>query len=327
MKTTMKTTNTILLLLFAGSFCLGQTISISGTVKDQHGQPVPLAFVRDMQHYYATFADSTGTYVLKADPSSVLIAIAPNYNDVKVKIDNKSGINIVMEKGASSSAGTLTTLAANGSDNNSSFLNNMPVANQNGFSTKVQEGFNQEPTKGSRYLFTNWVHGFATSTGDSLLYDVNNLYNYDKIDGDVLFTKDKANISKIDKAKVKSISLYDGKLYPRVFENAPTINNKAFVEVLISTPKYKVYKKMETKLVRANFHTDGVIESGHKYDEYTDAERYYFVKLPGGQPQSFSLKKSVVKKLFAGDADKYIDAHGDTDINDDYLRDLGYNLY
>ncbi|MDB4918419.1 carboxypeptidase-like regulatory domain-containing protein [Mucilaginibacter sp.] len=323
----MKIINFFFYMLLLCTTCFSQTISITGTIKDQQGQPVPLAFVRDGQHFYATFADSTGAFILMADPASSLIAIAPGYSDANVKIDGKRSIAVVMTKGGSSSAGNSNTSASSSQTQNIiDFLNSQPVSNQTGYSQKVQEGFNQEPTRGSRYLFNNWVHGFATGTGDSLLYDANNLYNYDKMDGDILFTRDKVSVFRIDKAHIKTISLYTGEPYPLTFENAPAVYNKPFVQVLVSSPKYRVYKRTETKLVRANFHTDGVIESGHKYDEYTDEAKYYFVKLPDGQPQSISLKKSTIKKLFGGDADKFIAAHGGKDIDDSYLRDLNYNL-
>src|ERR1700712_3822324 len=98
----MKFISSFLFMLLISSIGFSQTVSITGTVKDQQGQPVPLALVRDAQHHYATMADSIGAFLLKADPSSMLITIAPGYTDSKVKIDNKASIAIVMQRGASS---------------------------------------------------------------------------------------------------------------------------------------------------------------------------------------------------------------------------------
>ena len=75
----------------------------------------------------------------------------------------------------------------------------------------------------------------------------------------------------------------------------------------------------------ANFHTDGVITSGNRYDEYEDNVHYFFVK-PGDKPKQISLKKKTIKELFGGEADKFINAQGDREIDDDYLRDLNYTL-
>jgi hypothetical protein len=94
----MKLSCLTFLLLTISGLAFSQTISINGIIKNTDGQPVPLAFVRDLQHYYATYADSSGTFLLKADPSSTLVAIATGYADRQVKIENKNTITIVMVK-------------------------------------------------------------------------------------------------------------------------------------------------------------------------------------------------------------------------------------
>ncbi|ASU32543.1 hypothetical protein [Mucilaginibacter xinganensis] len=315
------------IIIVSGVNAFSQTIAITGAVKDDQGQHVPLVFIRDAQHFYATYADSSGAFRIKADPSSTLIAIAAGYADTKVKIDGKSTINIVMAKGNSSSAnGASSTAGATNAGAAAAFSNKEPLVNQSGSSTAVKAGFNQEPTKGSPYLFANWVHGFAVGAGDSLLYDINNLYNYDKTSGDLLYTQDLKRIMQVNKQAIKYFCLFNGKLYPQIFESAPAVSSKPFTEVLLSTSRYKIYKQTDTKLIRADFHTDGVIESGHRYDEYDDAVHYYFVRLPGDKPKQISLKKKTLKELMAGDADKFISAQGDRDVDEDYVRDLAFSL-
>jgi hypothetical protein len=318
----------VIICLFVNSVSTlpAQTISISGTVKNAHGQPIPMAFVRDMQHYYATYADSTGTFLLKADPASTLAAIAPNYADADIKIGGKTAVEIVMNKGVSSSARTaINTAESVDLSTLSSYLNKQAIVSQTGSSTAIKAGFVQEPTRGSPYLYTNWAHGFAIGTGDSLFYDINNLYNYDKVSGNLVFTKDGVNILQANKQGIKYFSLFNGKIHPAIFESAPAVGNKPFIEVLLSTAKYKIYKQTDAKFQRAEFHTDGVIQSGNRYDEYEDATHYYLVK-PGEKPKQVSLKKKMLKEGLGGDADKFISAQGDRDIDDDYLRDLSYSL-
>jgi hypothetical protein len=203
---------------------------------------------------------------------------------------------------------------------------NQQVVSQTAYSQSAKEGFNQEPTRGSPYLFNNWLPGFAINKKDSLFHNDSNLYNYDKATGDILFTIDKNTIMKAAKQQIKTFNLYDGGVYPYVFEHMPAINDKSFISVILSTSKYKLYKYIDTKLMRADFHSDGVIESGKKYDGYQDAVKYYFVKLPDGQPKTFPLKRKALKELFAGDADKFIETRGDRDIDDEYLTELGYSL-
>lgn len=322
----MKAIVILFLFIFNGLWLNAQSIFVSGTIKNSQGQPVPLAFVRDMQHYYATYADSTGAFMLKVDPASAISVIAPDYADMTVKIDGKASVNVIMEKGTSSSA--RTAVVANLNNNLailSDYLNRQTMVSQSGSTTSVKTGFVHEPTKGSPYLFTIWARGFAITTGDSLLYDVNNLYNYDKLTGNLVFTKDGKNILQANTQGIKSFNLFNGKLHPNVFVNAGEVSKKPFIEILVTTPKYKLYKQTDTKLLEANFHTDGVITSGNRYDEYEDNVHYFFVK-PGDKPKQISLKKKTVKELLGGDADKFINAQGDRNVDDDYLHDLNYAL-
>ncbi|MDO3642305.1 carboxypeptidase-like regulatory domain-containing protein [Mucilaginibacter sp. L3T2-6] len=314
----------LLLLISATSFA--QTASLTGKVKNGEGQPIPLAFIRDQGHYYATYTDSAGSFILKGDPASSLLAIAPGYADIGVKIDGKASIDIVMQNGISSSAKTAVINDLNGNLSSlSAYLNKQTIVSQAGGTTSVKAGFVQEPTRGSPYLFTVWARGFAITNGDSLLYDVNNLYNYDKLTGNLVFTRDGKNILQANIAGVKSFSLFNGKPHPFVFVNAPEISKKPLIEILVATPRYKLYKQTDTKLQEANFHTDGVITSGNRYDEYEDNVHYFFVKT-GDKPKQISLKKKTIKELFGGDADKFVSAQGDRDVDDDYLRDLNYAL-
>jgi len=319
------TTSLILLLTSAASFA--QTIEVKGIVNNQKGQPVPYAFVRDAQHNYATYADSTGTFLIKADPASELAVYANNYKSTQVKIENKTDITVVLP--ADGQGGAVANLNSGNEEVNSTFLSRgqMLVINSGipsgGGSAK--EGFTQEPTRGSRYLFTNWVPGYGINKKDSLVVETSNMYNYDKINGNILYTNDGRSMAQVSPSQLKSFSLYDRKGRAHFYESAPEINKKPFVEVLLSTPKYKIYKKSDTKLTRADFHTDGVLEMGHRYDEYVDNDRYIFVG-GDGKMQSISLKKSTLKKLLSGDADAFIASQGSRDVDEDYVRDLGSSL-
>jgi len=319
------TTSLILLLTSAASFA--QTIEVKGTVNNQKGQPVPYAFVRDAQHNYATYADSTGSFLIKADPGSALAVYANNYKSTQVKIDNKTDVAIVLP--ADGPGGTVANLNSGNEDVNSTFLTRgQMLVITTGLPSgggSAKEGFTQEPTRGSRYLFTNWVPGFGISKKDSLVVETTNLYNYDKMNGNIIYTNDGKSMAQVSPAQLNSFSLFDKKGHPHVYVNAPEINNKPFVEVLLTTPKYKIYKKIDTKLQRADFHTDGVLEMGHRYDEYVDVDRYYFVGADG-KSQSISLKKSTLKKLLGGDADAFIVSQGSRDVDDDYVKDLGSSL-
>lgn len=323
----MKSISTVLILLLTGATVFAQTIEVKGTVNNQKGQPVPFAFVRDAQHNYATYADSTGAFLIKADPASALAVYANNYKSAQVKIDNKTDITVVLP--ADGQGGVVANLNSGNGEVNSSFLSRGQMLT---ISTGLpsggavaKDGFVQEPTRGSRYLFSNWVPGYGISKKDSLVVETSNMYNYDKINGNILYTNDGKSMAQVSPSQLKSFSLYDRKGHAHLYENAPGVDKKPFVEVLLSTPKYKIYKKIDTKLSRADFHTDGVLEMGHRYDEYVDVDRYYFVGADG-KLQSVSLKKSTLKKLLGGDADAFIASQGSRDVDEDYVKDLGSSL-
>lgn len=307
----------------AGSGAHSQTVGISGTVSNQKGQPVPYAFVRDAQHNYATFADSTGSFMLKADPASSLQAEAANYKTTQAKIDGKTKIDIVLPAGENN--GSVESMKSVKDAINNEFLHQGQLLfGGDASQQQVKQGFVQEPTRGSRYLYADWIPGYGVNKNDGLIAELSNMYNYDKIAGNIMYTNDGKSMSAIANDQVKTFVLFE-KGKPHVYENNPAIEGKKFVEVLLSTPKYKIYKKIDTKLDRADFHTDGVVTMGHRYDEYTDVERYYFVG-EDGKAKSISLKKSTLKKLMGSDAETFIASQGSRDVDEEYVKDLGNSL-
>jgi hypothetical protein len=326
----MKIISTISILVLSTTFAFSQTISVSGTVSDQSGRPVPFAFVRDAQHNYATYADSTGTFVLQADPSSSLAVFANNFKKTDVKIDNKTSVKIVLPTVAADEVvRVVNSESAVGSPSGSFLQNRQMLVTTSGTAAPgqiIKEGFTQEATRGSRYLFEEWVPGFGVSNKDSLIVETTNLYNFDKLNGNLMYTNDGRSMAGISIQQIRTFTLYDRKGKKHVYENAPTVSDKPFIEVLVSTPRYKIYKKIDTKLKRADYHTDGVLEMGHRYDEFQDVERYYFVSGANPKPQSISLRKSALKKVFAGDADAFITSQGSRDVDDEYVKDLGNSL-
>jgi len=314
---------TTLIFALAGFTAYGQTVGISGTVSNQKGQPVPYAFVRDAQHNYATFADSTGNFMLKADPASSLQAEAKSYKTTQAKIDGKTKVDIILP--AAENTGDVESVKSIKDVINGEFLRQGQLLfGGDASQQQVKQGFVQEPTRGSRYLYADWIPGYGINKNDGLIAELGNMYNYDKIAGNIMYTNDGKSMAAIANDQVKTFILFE-KGRPHVYENSPAIDGKKFVEVLLSTPKYKIYKKLDTKLDRADFHTDGVVTMGHRYDEYTDVERYYFVG-EDGKAKSISLKKSALKKMLGTDADAFIASQGSRDVDEEYVRDLGNSL-
>ncbi len=311
------------LLILISTITFGQTIAVSGTVTDDQGKPVPFAFIKDAEHNYATFSDPDGAFTLNADPSSRLMASCSNYKESVVKIDNQPNVKIVLTTGgdAGGSAANLKKSADvfkvhelnTGTDDRAA----RPLAS---FGTAHDE------LHGSPYLFSDWVHGFAVSTADSINENDGYLFNYQKLDGALLYTEDGKKMYQVNKAEIKGFTLFDQKGQPFTFENVPSIDPKHYVQVLASGTKYKIYKDLDTKFLKNDFTTNGITSTGNNYDSYVDEGVYYIVKLPGGQPQKVTLKRKSIRNAFAADADKankFMSAHDSDDVDDTFLKGLG----
>jgi len=182
-----------------------------------------------------------------------------------------------------------------------------------------------DDTKGSRYLFKDWVSGFVVSPQDSVYKNPNYGFNYDKMNGGLLLTQDKKSVIEIDQSRIKSFTLYDNLGRTQVFEYAPEIDKTHYPQVLASGSKYKIYKLTTTKFVKANYQTDGMTSTGNNYDEYVDEDTYYVLNVQTKQLQPLGLKKKAIKTAFANEGNKinsFFEAYTDK-IDDSYLKKLG----
>jgi hypothetical protein len=314
----MKKTLLFGLLILLNATVFGQTVSVSGTVSNQNGKPVPFAFIYDSQHPYATYADSAGQFSIKADFTSNLIATANNYLRATAKISNTSDVKIVMTAAPSNNNATIDPSLKN------IFKQEEGFVDMNIGSTYIK-GSHQENVHGNRYLFDDWVHGYVVGEKDSIKQNDNYLFNYDKMSGDLIFATGGKDMHLGVKKEIKQFKLFDngGKRY--VFEDVPAIDDKHYMQVLASGNKYKIYKAFNTKFIKSDYTTNGITSHGNNYDEFVDDSVYYVVKLPGGQPEKLSLKKKAIKTAFAADSDKVNKflSDNDADIDDAYLEKLG----
>lgn len=293
------------------------TVSVNGTVTDQKGKPIPFAFINDSQHPYATYSDPNGAFSLMVDPGSNLIITAKFHNLVRAGLNNLANIKVVMTGDSSSQTTIIKASAAN------FFTRDESIVDHNVSINRIGTG--QEGLHGSRFLFGDWVHGFAITPKDSIKQDDEYLFNYDKVGGNLLFTRNKTTALLVVKQEIKGFTLYDENAQPYVFEDVQAINAKHYVQVLTSGPKYKIYKDLSTTFIKASFSTNGITSSGNNYDEYKDENVYYVVKLPGGVPQKTELKSKAIKAAFTTEPDKVkkFFADNDSDIDENYLRSLG----
>jgi len=305
------------LFIFLGTAAFAQTTTVSGTVADDQGKAVPFAFIKDSQHNYATFSNADGEFTLKADPASRLIATCSNYQESIVGIDNQPNVKIVLKQGAGADKKAKSSDAFQIKEENTVEKWARPLA---------RFGTSKEDLHGSPYFFSDWVHGYTLTDKDSLRENDSYLFNYQKIDGVLLYTSDGKTMNMLDKSQAKKFVLFDGSGQQATFEAVPEIDNKHYFQVLASGSKYAIYKDLNTKFLKADFQTNGITTSGNNYDSYVDEAIYYVVKFPGGKPQKISLKRKAIKAAFAADADKinkYLTDHDSDEVDDNFLKGAG----
>ncbi|MFI5137793.1 MAG: hypothetical protein ACHQIM_08185 [Sphingobacteriales bacterium] len=179
-----------------------------------------------------------------------------------------------------------------------------------------------EETKGSRYLFDDWVRGFVLSPDGTICKDSSYGFEYDKIEGGLLLTQDKKSVIRVDNSKIKSFTLYDKQNQPEVFVLAPQIDPVHYVQVIADGAKFRIYKFTQTHFVKNNYHTDGIATTGNNYDEYVDDNTYYVLNVQNNQLKELSLKRKAIKTVFGNGADSYLSSNPGT-IDDEYLKKLG----
>jgi hypothetical protein len=349
----------VVIFLVAGiiGFASAQTISISGTVKTADGDALHLAFVQDKQYKNGAYTDSLGSFSLAVNPNSKLKVSCWGFRDTLIDINNqttfaivlKPTVNIVASRSnitpqaddhnninmATFSAGTvrdepsvpnhLETYSYQASP-----THKVTVTLTSGSFDMAQGAVfpvftHKEATQGSRYLFDDWVHGYVVTAADSVIQNPVLFFNYDKIGGGLLLTKDKHAAIEVYRENVKSFTLFDALNQPLTFAPVPEIDKTHYVQVIASGNNYKIYKTIKTKFIASNYESDGLASTGNNFDLYQDEFDYYILNVKTNQLQKIGLKKKVLKQAFAADgtkADGYFKTN-DGDIDDNYLASLG----
>ena len=202
---------------------------------------------------------------------------------------------------------------------------------ENAFKDIAQYGTNtmvtfssRENIRGSRYLFPNWVKGSVTDKTNTNYNNPAYFFNYDKISYHLFMTTDKKDVIELDPENIKAFTLSNdaGAIY--AYEKIPVIDPAAFLQVIKKdTGNYSAYKLTKTKFEKANYHTDGMVETGKNYDEYADEYQYYIVFKNSAYKKVELIKKSLVKALSDNQkAATYFKDHKDDDVNESYLLEL-----
>jgi len=331
-----------------------QTITITGTVKTGDGDPLHFAFVQDRQYKYAAYTDSLGNFSVTANPASKLKVSCRGFRDTLVNINNRTVIAIVLRPFVNivaSRSNIPATVNENSNINEATLrdqiMNRDVSVDVPGYTRQYKDRgghtatltsatvdmaqgaifpvfTHKEATQGSRYLFNDWVHGYVVKTNDTIIQGPDLFFNYDKMGGSLLLSKDKHAAIEVYKEQIKSFTLVGDLNQQYTFTMAPEIDKTHYVQVIAAGNNYKIYKLTKTKFIAANYSTDGLASTGNNYDEYADDGTYYVIS-KGGPPVKISLKKKALKEAFSADQGKlnqYFQANN-SNIDDNYLKDLG----
>lgn len=314
----MKKTYLIGLVLSAAGFIASaQTNAITGAVKDQQGNPLRFVFVGDMQNKYAVFTDSLGNFSMSAKSDAKLKFSLLGYKEENVAV-NGASLQVVLK--ASGDAADAQTVSTDLKTTDS----NQPLATM-GDGGVIAPTHQKGELRGSMYIFKNFAHGYVITASGDINYNPSYLFDYDKMSGALLLTQNKRVITEVSWDQIQSFVLYSNGDERFVFTKAPDIDKSHYVQVLASGDKYKIYKLIKTRFVKADYVNAGVIAHGTDFDEYVDEPEYYVVDAQSGQAKKLSLKKKSIKEDFVKEADKtnkYLSDNGGS-INDDYLSKFG----
>lgn len=300
----------------AAQFVFAQTSNIIGTVKDEKGNPLHFVFVGNVNEKIAAYTDSMGNFNL---------AVAPG---TKLEFDLRGyeGTSLTINKADDSPQVTLKSISTGVSNNSvSTIKRDTTFQRPNNVYLDRLPGHEKGKTKGNRYLLDIFAHGIFVNSQGSLVYNRDYLFDYDKIGGGLLLTKDGKSILELSFDQTQSFTLYSSTDDVYVFEKVPSVDVSHYLQVLSAGKNYKIYKLIKTTFKKSDYVNAGMIQRGNDYDEYTDDADYYAFDIHGNQMKKFTLKKKSIKEGFVKDGDKVNKFLSDNsgEINDAYLSKLG----
>jgi hypothetical protein len=134
------------------------------------------------------------------------------------------------------------------------------------------------PIKGSPLLFdSSWAHAKVVAENNEVISNDSLLFNFNKLNQNLLLTKDYRKIYEVDRRDFKSVTFYwrDSVF---IFEHVFAINKKDFFQELIrDDKKYSLYKFIHTTIKPVSWHNNGLTTEDLLYDQYVDDPVYYII--------------------------------------------------
>jgi len=182
----------------------------------------------------------------------------------------------------------------------------------------------KEDTKGNRYLYEKWVTGSVVGV-DGVVYNSSKyLFNYDKIGQKLLMLLDSTKMLVLNSGDIAGFTLQDDTSQYH-FERLKNSTDLNFYQALYKDEKgYSFYKLLKTKFMKADYQSNGIVESGRKYDEYVD-EELFFILSAKQELSRIDFKKKSLEKVFEHEASKlqsFFDQHKGEKVNEEFVRNL-----
>lgn len=186
----------------------------------------------------------------------------------------------------------------------------------------------KENTRGNRYLFGNWTKGSVTGTDGVVYNPANAKFNYDKIDEKLFMFVDNKTVMELSSGIIAGFTIANGDSAFR-FERLKNSTDLHFYQPVYKAEKgYSLYKRLETKFKKADYQSNGIIESGNKYDEYVDGEMY-FILSPKGEMTKIEFKKKSIERALVNEAskvDSFFSEHKKETVNETFVKSLLQSL-
>ena len=182
----------------------------------------------------------------------------------------------------------------------------------------------KENTRGNRYLYENWVDGFVIGTDGNTYNSPRFKYNNDKISRKLFMLYDSATIIQLSSGDIAAFTLKSPES-DLSFERLKNSTDQNFYQALYKGDKgYALYKLLTTKFSKADYETNGIIESGKKYDEYVDTEEYYILSPKQGLTK-ITFKKKAIDKALETDYNKvqaFYGQHKSDVVDQEFVKQL-----
>ena len=181
----------------------------------------------------------------------------------------------------------------------------------------------READVGSTFLVKKWIRGVVELANHKRIPEPDQLllFNFDKIHNQLYVINLLKKVYSYPIDSVSSFELVDNdEIYS--FEKIPWISNNYFLMPVTKSEKgYSLYKRLFTKLNRAEYSNAGYYTTGKKYDEYLDYYEYYLI-FPGNTSyRKIYLKENAVRRVFRDESkilEEFFALH-DNEINEESL--------